>query len=320
MCVPRTEEDVVVRELLTPAEMKAAEDIQATVWNRMETVPAHMLLAQSKNGGVVLGAFVRHSSGSGGVVLRNGPTGPEEVMIGMSHSFPGRDTGARDSGRVWLYSHMTGILEPYRNRGLGFRMKLFQRKAAMEKGYEEVRWTFDPLYYPNAKLNLAKLGGIVRTYLVDYYGELSDSFSSGIPSDRFLLQWHIASNRVRALLDGGPGDSGESLSGEPGRATPTDLDAITVSAADKWPSPGDVRRGMCGPLVMVPVPADIAGMRHEDLGLVLKWRMATREVFLHYLAAGYVVSGTVGPGFTDTAGKPDGCFRYVLTKPAGGQA
>lgn len=308
-----TGEQIVIRELLTPAEMKAAEEIQVAVWNRQEAVPAHMLLAQAKNGGIVLGAFTWPTSGPGIPVASTADKAGAELMIGMSHSFPGRDPGAVGSG-TWLYSHMTGVLEPYRGSGVGFRMKLYQRKLAMEKGYAEIRWTFDPLYYPNARLNLAKLGGIVRTYLVDYYGELSDSFSSGIPSDRFLLQWYLSSRRVQALLDQGEGPH-EDVSGgtsSPDGQVPME-DVIKVSYESGRAVPEEVYKGASGPVLTVPIPSDIGKMRREDLALVREWRLATREVFLHYLSAGYVVSGVTAPESSARWG--GSCFRYVLTKP-----
>ena len=309
------DESVAVRELTTAPEMKAAEDVQAAVWNRRETVPAHQLMAEAKNGGIVLGAFV----GQGPV--REEPARAEasaqgEVMVGLSHAFPGRDPCANGSEGVWLYSHMTGVLEPYRHKGIGLLLKLHQRKVAIEKGYTQVRWTFDPLYYPNARLNIEKLGGIVRTYYVDYYGELSDSFSSGIPSDRFLLEWHITSDRVCALLDDNPNSSGGG--GSPagvrgygsGKTAPPE--AIRISHTGGRPSPGDVLLGMTEPVILVPVPADISAMRKDSLPTALRWRMATREVFLHYFESRYVLSGIVPYGSREIP--DDGCFRYVLAK------
>ncbi|QUL99177.1 MAG: hypothetical protein IMF26_03735 [Candidatus Fermentithermobacillus carboniphilus] len=253
--------EVTLRELKTAREMKEVEEVQSRIWGRAETVPSHQVIAEARNGGIVLGAFVRD--------------GESERLVGLSHSFPGTD------GReVWLYSHMTGILEEFRGQGIGSRMKLLQREIALQKGFRVIKWTFDPLYYPNAHLNVRKLGGIVRKYEVDYYGELTDSFNSGIPSDRFILEWHIASSWVSRALSGCADGTSDQM-GIPR--------TIQFQYRGNRVVPGDLDLGLEDDKVTVPFPVDFAGIKRQDLLLARQWRLATRQVFLHYLGRGYVV-------------------------------
>ena len=61
-------------------------------------------------------------------------------------------------GKPFLHSHMTAVLAEYQNRGVGRRLKLFQREEALKNGVPLVEWTFDPLELKNAHFNLNRLG------------------------------------------------------------------------------------------------------------------------------------------------------------------
>ncbi|MGA8044123.1 MAG: GNAT family N-acetyltransferase, partial [Terracidiphilus sp.] len=65
-----------------------------------------------------------------------------------------------------------------------------------------MEWTFDPLEIRNAYLNINKLGAIVRSYLVDFYGVSSSRLQGGLPTDRLIAEWALDSPRVNAILGG----------------------------------------------------------------------------------------------------------------------
>ena len=97
---------------------------------------------------------------------------------------------------------MLAVRQQYRNRGLGRRVKLFQREEALARGFELMEWTFDPLEIKNAYLNIEKLGAIARRYNVNQYGITSSPLQGGLPSDRLVAEWWMKSERVTALLAG----------------------------------------------------------------------------------------------------------------------
>ncbi|MBH9788269.1 GNAT family N-acetyltransferase, partial [Clostridioides difficile] len=76
------------------------------------------------------------------------------------------------------------------------KLKYEQRAIAIERGYDLMVWTFDPLETRNAYLNLSKLKGICYTYIENCYGEMQDGFNKGLPSDRFEVSWHLTSDYV----------------------------------------------------------------------------------------------------------------------------
>jgi predicted GNAT superfamily acetyltransferase len=174
-------ESVVIRSCQGLEELRAVLNLQKEVWNftDIELVPLRMFVVAQKIGGQVIGAF------AGG------------RLAGFAFALP----GFRD-GRAYLHSHMLAVGEQYRNSGLGRRLKLFQREEALERGFELMEWTFDPLEIKNAYLNIEKLGAIARRYTVNQYGITSSPLQGGLPSDRLVAEWWLNSARVKQLLQG----------------------------------------------------------------------------------------------------------------------
>jgi predicted GNAT superfamily acetyltransferase len=77
-----------------------------------------------------------------------------------------------------------------------------------------MEWTFDPLEVKNAHLNIARLGAIVRRYLPNFYGPSTSPLQGGLPTDRLVAEWWLASDRVARVLDReseGKAEAGEIL-------------------------------------------------------------------------------------------------------------
>src|SRR5207253_7116612 len=108
------------------------------------------------------------------------------------------------------------LYRPFRDQGLGTRLKVYQRELLLPMGVDEVRWTFDPLEARNAHVNFNHLGAEVAEYVVNMYeGEEGTELFAGIGTDRFILSWKLGSERVeRALVDRRAGAA------EPFRAAP----------------------------------------------------------------------------------------------------
>jgi predicted GNAT superfamily acetyltransferase len=175
---------MLVRHCQTLDELRACVQLQKEVWNftDIELVPLRLFVVAQKVGGQVIGAF----------------EGAE--LAGFILAIPGNR-----GGRLYLHSHMLGVRESYRNFGLGRRLKLFQREDALRQGIDLIEWTFDPLEIKNAWLNLERLGAICRRYVINQYGITSSPLQAGLPSDRFVAEWWLASPRVEATVrDGHP--------------------------------------------------------------------------------------------------------------------
>jgi predicted GNAT superfamily acetyltransferase len=174
-----TAASIEIRHCDQVPEFQACVDLQREVWgfSDAELVPVRMFVVAHKIGGQVIGAFCGKS------------------LVGFALSVP----GVR-AGRPYLHSHMLAVNEAYRNAGLGRQLKLAQRDEAIDRNFELMEWTFDPLEIKNAYLNIEKLGAIVRRYSVNQYGITSSPLQAGLPTDRCIAEWWLQSNRVRRLL------------------------------------------------------------------------------------------------------------------------
>jgi predicted GNAT superfamily acetyltransferase len=103
---------------------------------------------------------------------------------------------------------MMAVAEDYQNRGVGARLKWAQRARVVAEGRRFIRWTWDPLQSRNAHFNLNRLGVVVRSYALNYYGTdystVTGRFAEplGLDSDRLVAEWELDSPRVAALARG----------------------------------------------------------------------------------------------------------------------
>jgi predicted GNAT superfamily acetyltransferase len=210
---------IEIRECQGFEELQACVDLEIETWgyDPAELVPKKTFLLAQKIGGQVIGAFDqgagvtdqgsedREQGSKGTRELEYESTGPE--LVGFAMALPGVKT--RPHGPTpYLHSHMLAVKEGYRNRGLGLRLKLEQRREALSRGIRHMEWTFDPLEIKNAYLNIHRLGAVIRQYRPDFYGVSSSRLQGGLPTDRLLAEWELDSDRVKVIIDGLPAVAG----------------------------------------------------------------------------------------------------------------
>ena len=173
---------LTIRKCEALEEMQACFALQKEVWefSDADLVPVRLFVVANKIGGHVIGAF------DGG------------DLVGFALAIPGNR-----HGHSYLHSQMLAVRQPYRNGGLGRRLKLYQRDDALARGFELMEWTFDPLEIKNAYLNIEKLGAIARRYNVNQYGITTSPLQGGLPTDRLVAEWWMKSRRVEAVLNDG---------------------------------------------------------------------------------------------------------------------
>jgi len=190
---------ILIRSCSGHDELEACVQLQIETWGYDDTdiIPRKAFLVGQKIGGQVIGAFDTDLPGAG-------PNGTQESMVGFAMSLPGVKTGqksATGNPQPYLHSHMLAVRERYRDRGLGAQLKLEQRREALSRGIRLMEWTFDPLEIKNAHLNIHKLGAVVRSYLVNFYGVSSSRLQGGLPTDRLIAEWYLDSDRVKGALE-----------------------------------------------------------------------------------------------------------------------
>lgn len=263
------------RELHEIVEFEQVADLEIAIWGsaQRDAVPSHIMHAISRNGGLVVGAYA-------GVEL-----------VGMALAFPAR------RGRRWLlWSHMAGVRADYQGQSIGYGLKQYQRTWALERGYDTIGWTYDPLQRGNANFNLHRLGAVSHIYHVDFYGEMTDAINAGLPSDRLEVEWKLRDRRVRALAQSG---SEQNLTEPP----PQDA---TLLAGDAAAVPVILPRKTSGPFY-VEAPYNLPRLKQDSPALALQWRLALREVLVAAFADGFVAAD-----FLTCQGRG----WYVLTAPS----
>ncbi|MGH8937714.1 MAG: GNAT family N-acetyltransferase [Acidimicrobiia bacterium] len=239
-----------IRELTALEELEQAVEVQAVVWGipPAETVPVHLLVAARHAGGLVAGAW------------------EGQQLVGLVFGIASWLRGAAGH-----HSHMLAVLPSHQGRGIGERLKWYQRRWCLERGITMVRWTFDPLQAGNAHLNFNKLGSTASEYLTDAYGPLRGPLNEGVPSDRLVVEWDLQSPRVRAAARGV-------------RPPPIETGPLVTPTAEGPPS--EVIESDA-PAVRIAVPASFSHLPIDDPASARAWRLVARAALQHYLQRGY---------------------------------
>jgi predicted GNAT superfamily acetyltransferase len=251
-----------IRALTTIDECREVAALERTVWgyaDAEDVVPPPVLIVSIKRGGILLGAF-----DDGG------------RMRGFVYSLP----GLKDR-RPIQWSHMLGVMPELRAAGLGARLKLAQRQAALAMGIDLIEWTYDPLQAANAHLNFAKLGIVVVEYEENIYGDSSSPLHAGTPTDRFVAEWRLREPHVERRIGGGPGPLVRDRSV---------LQAPVVNPSepgDPWLRPGSADLLIDERRVLVEIPVGFSEMLAKDPQLAHAWRLSTRGIFQSYFGRGY---------------------------------
>jgi predicted GNAT superfamily acetyltransferase len=258
-----------IRALADTADYAACVALQKEIWGQTfsELIPPSMLRVAQEVGGVSAGAFTGDGELAG-------------FIFGIS--------GIRD-GRLAHWSDTLAIRRRHQGRGLGRRLKRYQRRVLLEAGIETVFWTFDPLESKNAYLNLSLLGARARGYHADYYGQTESTLHAGLGTDRLLCVWEIASERVSEHLRATSRPPPAPESAEAPLVTPTPRGAGSTQ-------PPEVDTTLEDDTLRIAIPADIQSLKLADPELAAGWRRTTRLAFEEYLARGYVAEALVRDG------------------------
>jgi predicted GNAT superfamily acetyltransferase len=227
--------EIAVRSCSGISEFASCIEIERAVWGSadVDIVPLPLFVVAAETGGQVLGAFAG------------------DRMIGFTLAI-----GGVRGRKPFLHSHMTAVLPPYRNQGVGRKVKLLQRQEALDRGVDVIEWTFDPLEIRNAHFNF-RLGAIVRRFIPNMYGVTTSPLHGGLPTDRLVAEWHLRSPRVRRAM------------------------------ADKRPA----RKSRSKEFARIRVPADFIKIRNTNPEDAARLQAEVRIEFEHWLASGYAATG-----------------------------
>lgn len=291
---------VEIRPIEDIGVLQQVQRLYERVWRTGPTgtpVTADMLRAMAKAGSYVCGAF------------------DGDELVGACFGFFG------PPARRALHSHIAGVDRSVVGRSVGFALKLHQRAWAMQRGAEDITWTFDPLIRRNAHFNLAKLAASAVEYLPSFYGSMDDAINRADDTDRLLVRWRLSSYDVVAACERrgsafpAPRPGGASTPGAaspdgtapdgtasgaaapdgtaPGAAAPegslrtAGARPVLEASLSGRPIPHPIRGGT----VLVGVPPDIEALRLSDPAVAADWRLALRDALGELMAEGARVTG-----------------------------
>jgi predicted GNAT superfamily acetyltransferase len=210
---------ILIDNLITAAQQNGARDIFDKTWamtSGTEITP-NLLQAMIHSGSYLSGAFI------------------DNKIVGAAFAYPATNDG------LHLHSHMTAVLPEFRDKGIGYALKIDQWSWAKENNYSHLSWTFDPLVRRNAKLNITKLGVDISAYHPNFYGDMPDALNAGDESDRLMVSWY------------------------------TDDDAPKARELITNPESDDI---------LIEIPEDIVAIRSRNQNESMKWRRQVREQFI----------------------------------------
>ena len=226
-----------IRLCETVNDFAACVDLQRSVWqfSEVDLTPVRSFVITQHSGGFTYGAFSKEE---------------DQSLLGFAHALPAYD----DGNRPYVYSHMLAVLPEWQNAGIGLKLKLAQRDHALRRRLTPIKWTFDPLQSRNAYLNVIKLGGVVRQYFPNYYGNQStSSLHRGLDTDRLFIEWWVQSRHVADAMNG--------------------------------------RQRQDDPVAAVEIPYDIEAMKKRNMDAARAWQLKARAGFHKCLSDGLYCAG-----------------------------
>ena len=270
-------DEITVRHLSTHAEYAACVELQRETWGRNfnDAVPPPILLVSQKLGGVAAGAF-----------------DARRRLLGFVFGI----TGIED-GQLVHWSDMLAVRPEARDRGVGRRLKEFQRSAVASVGGRLIYWTFDPLVARNAHLNFNVFGVRAVEYSRDMYGEDTGSdLHRGIGTDRLVVAWPVDDRELAT----------RKREAAAARTAAGFRDARILGDAERGEPATRATRGP-EPHLRIAVPRDVSIIQSTDVARAARWRASTRAAFERAFAADFAIEG-----FTSDRDADRG--YYLLTK------
>jgi predicted GNAT superfamily acetyltransferase len=239
------------RVLTEVDELEEIARIAEDVWGVNQGIPVNLMRALATHAGIIIGAY------------------EYDDPVGVSAAFVALHPRT-------LWSHMTGIRPDKQRAGVGTGLKWAQRAWALEHGFEEIHWTFDPLQRGNAHFNLHLLGAIAVNYFPNFYGIMNDNITGSLPSDRVIAEWRLRDPIVESLS--------RDRETRPQMPAPSS-DSILLDMDEKHMP--IVHPLTDQPYVYVRVPPHLSDLQRQNVDAALAWRIAQRKTLMPLFERGY---------------------------------
>lgn len=178
-----------------------------------------------------------------------------------------------------LESQLLGVAPERRGQGIAAALKAAQAHCARELGIDLVHWTFDPLQFANALLNLGRLRAVAYTFYPRLYR--FHNVLNRVDASRLGVTWLVHSGRVRAALAGQA----------PAELRDLSADRSIVRVNDGCDT---LRFDVDAATIALEIPAQWTALQAAALDEARAWRHTTDALLAHYLGPAegrYMVTG-----------------------------
>ena len=240
---PPVDDDVSIYQVSDLSDLELVSLLSREIWGEGASVSGPEMAVHLSYGGLI-------------IIAKRG-----DRPVGFSYAFP-----VVVKKETILWSHETACLE--RDSGLGFAMKLLQKRIAKDMGYSAIMWSYDPFVARNGYFNLVKLKAVVVSYKVNAYGKIEgDLQNPNLPTDRFIVRLDLDREGADWECQG--------------------LKEVVLSDMDGSPVVVQMPIGLEGPCA-VAIPTSPWEEVRLDSDLAMAWIMAFRTVASDLFARGMV--------------------------------
>ena len=178
-----------------------------------------------------------------------------------------------------------------RNKGIGTKLRLIERKALQQGAVDLVHWDADPLNSIDIYVALNKLGGILTGYRCDTLGSARDARAPGIATDRVRVEWWIDSPRVISILDQGNPPPHHHIG-------LNDMAVLTKTTLLPTGVRGIIEQeqSITAKHVLVEIPEDLDHIQVRDHDAAIQWRVQSRRFMDQLFESGYLGVGLIHEG------------------------
>jgi len=279
---------VRVETYLRQSVLNDVVELEKRVWKKegYREVNAPMLyfeLAYLTNG-LILTAFDEDifSKEEKEAMAKEDPWYSGDHPIGFAAIFADFD----EKGPFWYGARM-GVDRLYQDKNIGEAILDGLYKTAKERHIPRIRWTYDPFISRNAYIYIHKMGAQIQEIGFNYYSAVftNDELNKNISTDRFLVDWYVTSERVRNRMESHIYPHHDlSIMNEYNTVNEITVDHEGLERAgekmifDAHDTP-----------LFIEIPYSQDTLLKTDRTKAQDLRNKCRALFMHYLAAGYII-------------------------------
>jgi predicted GNAT superfamily acetyltransferase len=184
-----------------------------------------------------------------------------------------------------------GVCPTKRNRGIGTRLRIIERRILQKDSIDLVHWDADPLNSGELHIALNTLGGILTGHRCDTVEAVRDGHAPALIRDCARCEWWIDAPRVISVLDQGRVLPHHHISLH-------EMEMLTKTTILPSGMRGIIECGQqpTAEYVLAEIPENLDNLQARDPDAAIQWRLQSRGFMAQLFQLGYLGVGLVHEG------------------------